>query len=172
MPKKKAKKIVRLPSGTYRARIQVHGTRHSATFNHPEDAEKWVDRMKAGKDGSLGLEPLRTWFATWIDGAAERVQPVTLSGYNQTFKTHILPYLGHISMLRLQTNDITQWQAVMRKKGDSAYTRAKSLVVLKTCLREAVRMELIRVSPAEMVRAPRKEKKSVAREWFSQEQIT
>lgn len=119
-------------------------------------------RLKAGDDGAH-VAPDKITVAKWIEEwlAGLQVGARTAERYAQLMRIHVIPHLGEFRLQRLTANDVkacykklTGKISPRTRRHISPRTRHHVHVVLGTCLREAVRTELLSRNPLDNARAP------------------
>lgn len=123
--------IDQLPSGAYRARLQVDGRRHQASFD--TEAEDWLALLQARAiNGTL---PSRTtvaqYAARWIEGYAH-APANTRTFHRVNLDQWILPHLGSRAATAVTPSDITVLitritDAVSASRADRAYRTLSAL---------------------------------------------
>jgi integrase len=87
-------------------------------------------------------------------------EPTTWASYEILVRRHIKPYLGKISLAKLQVEHVEQWQRQLEAAGASAETRRASLVRLRTALNVALQRNHVTRNVAELVSTPRQIRKT------------
>ena len=100
--------IDRLPSGAFRARVTINGTRHVATFTTKQEAQEWEIVTRARViTGSL---PTRTtvseYAARWLLGY--ETAPRNTRVFHETNLKHITTALGSLAVSKVTPSDITR----------------------------------------------------------------
>lgn len=124
--------IEQLPSGSWRATVQIDGTRHRQTFDTPQDAADWELITRAASiTGALpGTATVREYAARWIAGYTKTS---TRRFYQSRLTNHILPVLGPVRVSKITPSDVTRFlSAVARGKGmataDAVYRTLHALM--------------------------------------------
>lgn len=142
-------------------RYKVGGLTKTLTSTKPtrEAAEEWLaEREQDFADGGLvpGSETVGQYLEEWLRDAVEpSVARRTHEKRAWAVNLHIAPAIGSIRLSELDARTIQSLYASMVREGYSHETRRAVHVTLKMALKQAVRWDLIRRNPAEMVDAPR-----------------
>jgi integrase len=87
-------------------------------------------------------------------------EPTTYASYEILVRRHIKPYLGHIRLAKLQTEDVDKWQDQPEQSGASAETRRAALVRLRTAINVAIERDHLTRNVAEKTHTPRQPRKT------------
>jgi integrase len=98
------------------------------------------------------------WLTHWADNVIENndLAPKTLISYRETVTRYLIPCLGKIPLARLDTNDVEEMMATLRRQALSPRTVAYTRVILRMALAHAERHGRISRNVAALVPAPRK----------------
>lgn len=141
-------------SSSYRAKVYINGRQVTKTFRRKADAKLWIQQHIVDRErGVLNLinqtatkslnEFSQEWFTTKVSGKS----PKTMSAYQIQLQRHILPVIGEIKLKDLRITHGHQVLAKLRAKGRSPKGINMTLGVLKGILNDAVRWEILNVSP-------------------------
>lgn len=125
--------IDQLPSGAFRARLQINGQPVSDTFDNAEDAEDWIIVTKARAiTGTLpGRITVREYAARWILGYD--VGPSSTRKFHESnLRLHVFPAFGARPFKGINQSDVTRMlnrirQDVSAAKADSVYRTLSAL---------------------------------------------
>ena len=91
----------------------------------------------------------------WLENVAKpRVRITTLSTHETQVRLHIVPHLGGIRLNQLTPLHLQAWHATLEKNSVSPRQRQSTHVLLKTILRQALKLGLIARNPSDRVRLP------------------
>lgn len=123
------------------------------------DAQAEAARIVAELERGTYVDPdtLSTaeYLRQWLEAAARRLAPSTLSVTRYIVERHLIPGLGRVPLQRLRPLHIERLAARLDDQGYAPEYRAKILKILRRALRQAVRWQLLAVNPAEAVQASR-----------------
>jgi integrase len=132
-----------------RRRKKVHG----ATKREVLDKLRKLPGQQTGEPCKLTVADYLT---RWLENTArEKVGPTTFPRYKQVIENQISPYIGGLSLAKLNALDVEDFYAEMARKGVPPASRRQAALVLTNALRHAVRMRLIPSSPAAEVTKPK-----------------
>jgi integrase len=107
---------------------------------------------------AIGLGPVdarlttASYLAAWADGLTG-LRPRTVESYRFTVERHLIPHIGHVSLIELRAPDIRR--AVRAIETDTGVrTAAYSLTVLRLAIRVAVEDRILERNEALNVRRP------------------
>ena len=100
---------------------------------------------------------LSQWLESWMDTIVRPNRAgTTVYAYQKMIDNHIDPALGHIPLLKLAPKDIQSYYARMQREcGLCSNTLRRHHDMLSSCLRAAVKQDMLRTSPMDRVEAPR-----------------
>ena len=102
-----------------------------------------------------GSSTLKVYLQNWLDTyCKERLAPNTIRGYRVNIEKHIVPYIGDIRLNQLRPADIQQLYSKLLVHGLSGTSVRYVHNNLRRALTVAVRQELIRRNPADLVEPP------------------
>jgi integrase len=143
------------------------GTQHAkAIGTRKRDAEAFVTRMQTQVDDGTYRDLIPITFsafgAIWLrDYATVQVKPSTLDGYRIMLEGSLIPYFGNVPLTSITTADVQRYVAERLAPGKCAVTVQKALIMLKGMLKQAIEWGYLRVNPAQVVKAPRREHKEM-----------
>jgi integrase len=143
--------------GGRRVRIArtVHGSRR--------DAERALTRLLRDVDqGTVARSGGETFGAylvgTWLPFMRARVHPDTWKRYESVSRVHIVPRIGRVKLSALRPHHLQRVEDEVLTTGAAPRTVLKVHLVMKAALTQAVRWQLLAVSPAVGVSPPRAER--------------
>lgn len=102
------------------------------------------------------------WLNTWVTEYIGNVKPATLKNYQDHVRLNIIPYIGAVTLSKLNTEMIQQmYNELQTEKGLSPKTIKNIHGVLHRALDQAQKMGYIRNNPLAAVTLPRIEKKQI-----------
>lgn len=102
----------------------------------------------------------QVWANHWLIIQEKRVKPNTYISYESKLKNHLLPYIGQCSLNELTSADLQETVNHLRSSLSPSSLRAV-FRVLRTCLNEAVKKELLTMNPLDQVNFPSEEHQKV-----------
>lgn len=152
--------IQHLPSGSWRARIGVDGTRKSATFDTQKKAREWLTQIRRELDTDSYIEAsersLGDWWKTWIQTyKANSVSPATMMAYSYS-RARLPASLFSRPISRIATADI-QKELNAIAAHSSRRTVEMTRTHLSMCFDRAVMDKLIRSNPVKNTVLPARE---------------
>jgi integrase len=158
-------RITVMPSGLHRMNVSLgyreDGKRDLRTVYGKDDKDvqqKARDlqlRHGRGLVGQASDLTLGEWFAAWLIQREEFLEDSSLEQYKKLLKTRIPERLKALKLHAVRVRDFNALDLEMTKRNPitkkilSFAVRSKVASVVRTCLREAVRQEIIPVNPAE-----------------------
>jgi integrase len=158
-------RITVMPSGLHRMNVSLgyreDGKRDLRTVYGKDDhdvQQKARDlqlRHGRGLVGQASDLTLGEWFAAWLIQREEFLEDSSLEQYKKLLKTRIPERLKILKLHAVRVRDFNALDLEMTKRNPitkkilSFAVRSKVASVVRTCLREAVRQEIIPVNPAE-----------------------
>lgn len=158
--------IEKLKSGRWRAVLSngsdpVTGQRRKITFSHrnKSDVLAWVrERQAAMNRGHIsyaGKTTLAEWFARWLAGKKNEVEPATYLWYKRIDQRWLTPLLGSIKLARLDVLSVQDFFAQLTRKGCTLYEQFKAGKALRNALATAETAGLIHSNPARKIKLPK-----------------
>ena len=100
--------IDRLPSGAFRARVTIDGSRPSATFATREEAEEWeiVTRARAITGTLPGRATVSDYAARWL--LSYETAPRNTRVFHEANLRHITAALGPLAVSKVTPSDVTR----------------------------------------------------------------
>jgi len=124
-----------------------------------KDAESALKRVESElAEGSYGREedPLfRDFYVRWMRSKGDSLKLSTRASYEQTFRTHILPYFGDKQIDTITPFAVQAWVTELTGKGMAAGTVGRCYRYLRACLKQAENWDLIKRSPCRSINLPR-----------------
>lgn len=100
------------------------------------------------------------WAFSWLTKQENRVKPNTYISYESKMKNHILPLIGTIEIDQLSSSELQK--AVSRLKEQMSTSSLRAVFrVLRTCLNDAVKEEILTTNPLNHVSYPAENRKEV-----------
>lgn len=149
----------------YRVRWREGLKRRSKSFSRLNDAitfhSKTVTARETGKRvSSVAGSPITvSQFVDqyWLPEHKSRVIRTTYEGDKGRLENWILPWLGHLPMNQVDSEDIVQWQREIAAKGAGPDTRRRAISIVSQVFKEGgvlVRTTGVTADPTAMVRKP------------------
>jgi integrase len=101
------------------------------------------------------------WLRVWKEGYLGNIKPLTLQLYNSYITNHINPYLGFISLQKLNPHNVQLFYNHLLRSDKSAKTIKNIHGVLHNALEQAVKLGYIKNNPSQACTLPRWEKKEM-----------
>lgn len=112
---------------------------------------------------------LSDFFDTWLNEEVKGSRsPHTFDMYNNLVKNHIKPGLGSLTLDKLAPLHVQKFMGQVSEKELAASTMNYTLLVLKTALSWAVKMEMIPKNPADKI-SPRAKNSTRMKVWTAEE---
>ena len=105
---------------------------------------------------------LRDYLAHWLEIMRSRIAPGTWHSYESKLRVHILPALGNTRLNRLHAFEVERLYEALGTGGLSPLTVHHVHAILSEALRHAVKYELIRRNPCELLVVGKGERKQMA----------
>ena len=154
-----ARAYVTLPNGTRKRVTKSAKKCEDAKRKLKELLEQENKRVPyTEKQWKVG-EYLEYWLA---NVQQRRIRDTTMSLYRGTTANHIIPTLGYITLKDLSVHDIRQALASLETRSVSARVRLEVVKILRSCLNNAMREEIIQRNPAALVEKPKYIQKETA----------
>lgn len=152
--------IQHLPSGSWRARIGIEGSRKSATFETQKKAREWLTQIRREIDTETYIEAslrsLGEWWGTWIQTyKSNSVSPATLLAYAYS-KARLSTGIFSRPISKITTSDIQQELNIIAGHS-SRRTVEMTRAHLSMCFDRAVIDKLIRNNPVKNTVLPARE---------------
>jgi integrase len=135
-------------------------------YDRKKDAEAALAKLVTSVHDHTYIEPTKTtvaeWVAEWLPSIRADVKRSTWESYRGNLETHVVPRIGGVPLQRLGRTHLASLYADLledgrvRGPGGLSPTSVRYVhVVLKRCLRDAVRGGLVARNPAELIDAPK-----------------
>jgi len=154
------------PYGTYEIRWRENGAQKSATRKTKREAielQAEVDRRNAEGRPVMrrkDVPTLRKFATTWLASRAD-LEESTLTRYAEQLETHVLPDLGHLSLVDLKPRRLAEWQTQRLAEGAGPAVLGKAQSRLSQILDSAVLPhEYLDANPVLALKPPAYKKKS------------
>lgn len=127
---------------SFRALVQVNGTRHSVTGKTKADVQKRVRDLL--HDAERGVAPatekltIAEYMHRWLDGVRPNLRETTHTSYGMLNRLYIVPAFGAVKLATLRPDHIRAMYAAMRERGLSEHTQQRAHACLRTALNQAV----------------------------------
>jgi len=153
--------IHRTKHSTWEIKWRENGKPKSTTVK--EKNEALALKLKIESRGShvrtKDAPTLREFAKEWM--AKKNVTKETKERYAEQLKTHVLPFLGHLSLTELKPQRLDEWQTKRLSEGAGPAVLGKAQAVLKQILDKAVLPgEYIETNPMLSIERPGYEKRS------------
>jgi integrase len=130
----------------------IHGTR--------KDAQGWLNDALKRKDlgEAIGQSAMlcEEFFEDWLGSVIrQRVRETSLDSYTHIIRRYVLPTLGSRRLASVSPADLQRLYASLLARGLSAKTVGYVHVLVKNAFKQAVRWQMLRTSPAQLVDPPR-----------------
>ncbi len=160
----KGKYLVRVPLGT-----GANGKRlyHNKTIHgNKKDAQRYRTKILRQRDLGELVEPskevLELYLERWLETAARpRIAPSTFITYEKYALLYIVPGLGNKRISELEPLEIQELYNDLGEKGISPKTVKNIHGGLTNALKQAVKWQLIRANPADLVDLPKYDKREM-----------
>jgi integrase len=135
-----------------------------------DEAAKKLRAATAAVDENSYLEPekmpLKQWLGIWLAEYTGSVKPGTIKAYKSNVELHIIPAVGAVRLSELRPHDCQVFiNSLSKRKRGKAELSAKTVKnihgVLHKALETAVKVEYVRINPANNVELPRIEQKEI-----------
>ena len=153
--------VDRLPSGRWRARYRgPDGRRHARAFRTKSDADAWLAAQQTDcrrgnwVDPRLGRVTVADWAKVWLQTTVH-LRPSTRAGYETKLRSHVLPRLGQMAVIDLDTPAVRRFVAELTVAGVSPGNLLGVRAVLRLVLNTAVEAGALSVNPCSGVKVPR-----------------
>jgi integrase len=107
------------------------------------------------RSGEKADSTVEAYLGFWLEQAATRLRPKTISSYRFLAEKHIIPLLGPRPLQRLEPHHVADLLREKTGSGLSPRTVAYIRVVLRAALQDAMRMGTVDRNVAALVRPPR-----------------
>jgi integrase len=104
----------------------------------------------------VGKDTVAGYLQRWLDNdiAVNRAD-TTFAKYEQTVRLHIVPYVGHLKLAKMDGEALIAWQGTLARKQTSIAKRRFSISVLRSALTKAIKLRLIPYNPCAVLDKPR-----------------
>lgn len=106
------------------------------------------------------MDTFTTWAIGWLSRQEKKVKPNTLISYENKLKNNLIPLIGNKPLARLTSSDIQKCIDTLNARLAPSTVRA-NIRVLKSCLNEAIRKDLLSTNPLNHIALPSVPKKAV-----------
>jgi len=157
----KNKYLVRVPLGTGAGGKRLY---HNKTIHgRKQDAQRYRTKILRQRDLGELVEPskelLEPYLERWLETAARpRIAPSTFITYEKYVLLYIVPGLGNKRISELEPLEIQELYNDLVEKGISPKTVKNIHGVFTNALKQAVKWQLIRTNPADLVDLPKYDK--------------
>lgn len=131
-----------------------------------EVRKKLTAAQKAVDDGTF-REPdkttVETWLTQWLDlFCAPKVKPLTLSAYQTSIRTHVLPAIGAMRLQAVRGTHIQKIYNGMIEQGLSPKTAKNTGAILHKAFSTALKQGLIQTNPVDAAELPKAQHKEIS----------
>lgn len=159
--------------GLWRVDVQIgqgsraHRKRRSLYGSSPDEVDEKVAELRRRE--RIGLGPIderltvATYMTAWVDGLTG-LRPRTVESYRATVEAHLVPHLGHLSLVNLAAADVRRAVRAIEqgvpvpgrpgRRSGGTRTAAYSVTILRIALGVAVRDRILERNVAGDVRRP------------------
>jgi integrase len=142
----------------FRLRYRLNGKRFSKTVKGTkEEAKKQLRAILKAADDGQHVAPDKVtfsqWMDQWLDLKAANRRRKTVQRYREILQLHVVPTLGGRPVQQIETREINSLY-VNLDPDLSARSKHHVHVVLKSCLKGAVKSKLIIANPVDDAEAP------------------
>ena len=133
------------------------------TFDIKRDAEIWIARTKVAYNGSMvdgGNLTVAEYFDAWADEVSVNWQGST-HRLNANYIERFVKRFGDMKLSRLTTHELDRWVREMRSDGVGAYSLHRSVQLVRTALKQAVRRKYIHENPTDSLSLPKLPKSDI-----------
>lgn len=162
-------------NGTYRVKYRDGGKQRSKTLKTLGEAEAFkVEAERRGAEGKpivrrQDAPQLETFVKEWMARRTD-LAPPTMVRYAEVLSCHVLPFLGHLSLVDLRPRRLAEWQQQRLAEGAGPSSLGKAQKVLSQILSSAVLpYEYLDANPALHLKAPAYEKR--AHRWLTADEV-
>ncbi|SDY56923.1 site-specific integrase [Thermoactinomyces sp. DSM 45892] len=134
------------------------------------ELNKTINEIENGTFVESNKMTLGEYLEIWLqDYAKNAVKPTTLESYSYLIKTHIVPFLGPLSLDKLQAIHVQRFYNKMLEEGRiksegglSSGTVRRLHGLLNTALNQAVKWRLVNLNVVTLVESPKHRKKEIS----------
>jgi integrase len=123
------------------------------------EAVEKIKRARERADKNLPLPTQRgsvaDFMERWLESQEDVLRAKTVTGYRNTNRYYIEPYIGHIALAKLSVDDVENMMAKLRGRGLSPRTRRLARTVLRRALSKAEAQGRVARNVAALVDGPR-----------------
>lgn len=122
------------------------------SFRTKADALRWLAEAEVDLNRGQLLDPTGTkrtfesYATKWLQGRTD-LRPKTLDLYGYLLRLHLIPYLGNVSMAKMDPATIRRWHGEVSAGEQGAVTTAKAYRLLRQIMAAAVEDMLLRSNP-------------------------
>lgn len=151
----------------FEGRIMIDGKRYSRYAKTITECRNKIDKLRFfGAEKKAEDYTVEEWINKWLEEEVKaQRREKTYMDYKNIAKNHLIPAFGHIFLSDLSRKDIQSFVDRQKRKGFSFNTIKLQIRTFSTCLKLAVKDEILDKNPCQYVSLPKNEKAS--RTWLS-----
>jgi len=136
---------------SWRLRYRIGGRKFEETVkgSRADAAKALRDKLKAGDDGRHVAPTKLTfeeWAKDWLAIKADKLAGQTIDRYDAILRLYLVPTLGALPLQKIKAGDIDRAYAKLKL---APRTKGLVHVILKACLKTAVKRKLLQSNPVE-----------------------
>ena len=145
--------------GRWEGALRTDGRRIRWVANRRSEVQQQLSAAIHAREIGAPVPARRATFGKfwtdWLPGMRSQVRPRTLQLYEQIGRSHLLPVIGSVPLVRLTAAEVRRIHERMLRAGLSPTTVRHAHRVLHRALADAVRWDLVARNVATLVTAPR-----------------
>ena len=150
--------IYQRENGSWRTQITLDGRRLSHSAKTRRDCHIWLKKTIGRIDDGMTFESTKLSFREfclhWLESKKSDLKQNTWSQYDQTLKTYVIPYLGHIKITDLRADHFQSLYNDLLAQDVGPYTVRKTHNVIHGALSYAKKTKLLQNNPASNIIIP------------------
>jgi integrase len=156
--------ISKQANGKWKVRYWLDGQQRSATFAKKGQADRFANRVEAGKEEGAWIDPRRgktkvgPWADQWFQ-TKRKLRPTSRARLKGIVETHIKPAFGRRSLNTITHAEISQWVGELEDSGLRPGTVRKVYDAMRQLMKAAVLDRRIPFNPCDSVELPREDRK-------------
>jgi integrase len=157
--------IYKRKNGLWLAQVTIQGKRVSKYFKLQSEARDWLQTTKTQIQGGLTLAGAQTnlqdFLNQWLISYRSSVHPNTIVQYEGIVRIHIIPFLGHVKLKDLRTDQIQALINIETERGTSPRMVRYIHSVLRRALNVSLKWGMIGRNPATSATLPKLRRKEM-----------
>ncbi len=155
--------VTKQKSGRWKVRYWLDGQQRSETFAKKGDADRFANRVEAGKEAGTWIDPRRgkTTVDTWADEwfmAKRNLRPTSRARLAGILDVHIKPTFGRRTLSTITHAEICQWVGELEESGLRPATVRKIYDAMRQLMKAAVLDRRIPFNPCDSVELPQEDR--------------